>query len=144
MKPAPFLHRESVTLTDVVPLQGNTDSGVFYAQVGPNGASSLSQTDLLPQVQIWDQYAAMYQFYQAKHISFKYVPYRIQGKATADAKATVVFNTYSIQSPVDSVPTVNGAFSNSAMFSYGNCIIKQGYDSHVRSMSDFTNLGLQK
>jgi len=72
------------------------------------------------------------------------VPYRIQGKATNDAQATQVYNTYSIQSPVDTVPLVNGASSNSAMFSYGNCHIKQGYDTHVRSMSDFTNLGLQK
>lgn len=55
-----------------------------------------------------------------------------------------VYNTYAIQSPVDTVPLVNGASSNSAMFSYGNCTIKQGYDNHVRSMSDFTNLGLQK
>lgn len=96
MKPAPFLHKESVTLTDVIPLLGNTDGGVFYAQVGPNGASSLSQTDLLPQKLIWEQYAAMYQFYQAKHISFKYVPYRFQGNGTADTTPAVVFNTYSI------------------------------------------------
>jgi hypothetical protein len=40
MKPAPFLHREQVTLTDVLPLQGDNDGGFFYASVNPNGATT--------------------------------------------------------------------------------------------------------
>ena len=48
MRPAPFLHKERVTLTDIVPLSGNDQGGFFYGAVGPNGLTNLTLSDKLP------------------------------------------------------------------------------------------------
>jgi len=76
MSPAPYLHRESVSFTDVVTIAGGPSGGVSYAQLGPNGVDAITTNQVVPQGALWDQYAAMYEFYQVKHIAFKFVPYR--------------------------------------------------------------------
>jgi len=75
--PAPFLVKRRVVLEDVTTVAG--DSAPFDAiqSVNANGVILPGATTrTVPQTRIWNQYAAMYDFYQVKHISFRFFPYR--------------------------------------------------------------------
>jgi hypothetical protein len=54
----------------------------------------------------------------------------------------VAFPTVSIIDPENTYPASGATFSES--FSYGNGRIVKPYENHSRSMSDWTNLGVQK
>jgi hypothetical protein len=70
-----------VVLANIVTVSGDAN-GTIASLVNANGYSGISplgSADQIPQVRIWDQYAAMYDFYQVKGIHFQWIPYHFQG-----------------------------------------------------------------
>lgn len=82
----------------------------------------------------------MYEYYQVKHFEMHYVPYRFQGGSSN----VTVLNNYTIIQPDDAVATVGSAIVRSALYSFGNTRIHQGYEHVKRGLSDFTNLAISK
>jgi hypothetical protein len=85
-------------------------------QVNANGAliNGAPPTEQVPQPRIWNQYAAMYDFYQVKHISFRFVPYRFQGTANSGGTSDFlnVQPTVSIIDPDTVFPASGGTLAN--------------------------------
>lgn len=79
VQPAPFLYKERVVLEDIVTVTGDSSSGAIASILNANGYTGITPsgtTQRVPQSRIWDQYAGMYDFYQVKHISLQWVPFR--------------------------------------------------------------------
>jgi hypothetical protein len=84
----------------------------------------------------------MFELYQVKSVSVKFVPYHFEYAAGALSGLTATgFPVMSIVDPDDLPPTVS---VNSSFFSYGNCKITKPYDIHTRAMHNYTDLGLSK
>ena len=65
IKPAPFLAKKAITLTDVFTVVGDTTNGKSLLMLNGNGFgdSTTSITNRFPQEGIWNQYAAMFEYY---------------------------------------------------------------------------------
>jgi len=88
----------------------------------------------------------MYDYYQVKEIHFEYLPFRFQGRVntgTATDQLTV-FNTFTIIDPDNIFPVSGAAYSESFMYSFGNCKSELPYSRHSRGFKDWTNLGISK
>lgn len=64
----------------------------------------------------------MFEFYQVKHISFKFVPYKYQGNAATDGTSVIetIFPTISMISPDSNYPVLGANGIDSEYFSFGN------------------------
>jgi hypothetical protein len=79
VKPGEMLFRRSVSLTDATELFSSSvlGSGFGQAQITANGFKlPTSATYRVPQSQIWDRYAQMFDYYQVKRVHLKFIPYK--------------------------------------------------------------------
>lgn len=139
-----MLFKRSVTLTDAFEANSSSvlGSGFGQLQVNANGIRDpASATIRVPQTRIWDQYAAMFDFYQVKSVAMKFIPYKWEYPGGVGAVQTTGYPVWSIIDPEDTLP---GIALPSTYYSYGNCKDSRPYDEHHRSMKNYTDLGLSK
>jgi hypothetical protein len=144
VQPAPMLFKRSVVLTDATEVSSSSllGSGYGQQQVSANGWRDPSAATVrVPQSRIWDQYAAMFEFYQVKSVKAKIIPYKWEYPGGVGAVQTTGFPVWSIIDPEDTLP---GIALPSSFYSYGNCKDSRPYDEHHRSMLNYTDLGLSK
>lgn len=139
---APSLFRRKVSLTDVWNINASTilANGYQVTYLGSNGASNKDLSAYtVPQRRIWDQYAAMFDFYQVESVTARIVPFKWESTQSTAGLATVYATpTYSC---ID--PESTGADSPSAIAGYGNMTVAKPYAELTRHMS-YHDLGLQK
>ena len=135
MKSGDQLFTRKVTLTDFIEL--NTSSilgdgfGRLYASAnGVRNADSVASAANLPQVRIYNQYAAMFEYYQIDKFTARFIPYKWEmtssnvGTSPANARPT-----YSIIDPEADNPTTASGF-----LSYGNCLVTVPYKENSRTV----------
>lgn len=102
-------------------------------------ADSVASAANLPQVRIYNQYAAMFEYYQIDKFTARFIPYKWEmtssnvGTSPANARPT-----YSIIDPEADNPTTPSGFC-----SYGNCLVTVPYKENSRTV-DYQSLVLQK
>jgi hypothetical protein len=139
-----MLFKRAVSLTDAVEMKSNSilGSGFGSIQISANGIIDFpsSQTPQIPQQQIWNKYAAMFDFYQVKSVRIKFIPYKWEYPGTLPV-STTAYPTWTIIDPESVLPT---SFLPGSYYSYGNCRDAKPYAEHHRSMRNYTDLGLSK
>jgi len=84
----------------------------------------------------------MFEFYQVKSIRVHFYPYKYEYTSGAvSGLSTQGTPVLSIIDPDNVAPVVSPLRE---FFGYGNCHITKAYDTHTRSMNNFTDLGLSK
>jgi hypothetical protein len=80
-----MLFKRSVTLTDAREVFRNSilGSGFAICSCTANGSFIPAGIPLGPQERIWNQYAAMFEFYQVKSLSVRFYPYKYEYTAGA-------------------------------------------------------------
>jgi hypothetical protein len=91
-----------------VTVAGDATDGSTITLLNGNGISLVTQgiVDQVPQNLIWDEYAAMFEYYQVTKICLRFIPFRYQGQSNTNF--ITCFPTLSMLSP-DSIPATSGA-----------------------------------
>lgn len=108
--PAPMLFKRKVVLTDAVELFAASALGSGFAIISTsaNGVRIPTvATSRVPQQLIWNQYAAMFEYYQTMAVHTKFIPYKWEYPGgTVGATRTTGYPTFSIIDPEDTPPAL--------------------------------------
>jgi len=132
-----------VSLTDVWNINASTILGNGYQStyLSSNGAGNkdLGSAYTVPQRRIWDQYAAMFDFYQVESVELRFLPFKWESTQSTAGLATV----YATPAYCCIDPEATGADTPANIASYGNMTVAKPYAELHRRLT-YHDLGLQK
>jgi len=132
-----------VALTSIVDLTGSSIAGNGFqsAYLSANGYGGPDLAGYrVPQTNIWNQYAAMFDFYQVERIQLAIYPYKFETTSSVTGVNPVNARPiYSCLDPEDTGPGPNA----DGIASYGNLHVTAPYVPHKREFM-YHQLGIQK